>query len=167
MPNQEQTKKSPHGKILLSWNFPEFTQYERSKSWYFWIGLVMAGLLVYCFFTLNLLFAIIIIMSAVIMYLHSRRQPLDIRLEVTEDGLQIGEKFYDYKSLKNFWIIYEPPEVKNLYISFKSSVKPDLRIPLEKQNPLDVRKVLLDFLDEDLTKEEEPFADVLSRRLKL
>jgi hypothetical protein len=168
MPNpQKQLKKSSHGKTLLSWTFPEFVQYERSRSWFFGAGLIIAGLLVYSFFALNFLFAVIIIMIAVIMFLHSRKSPLDISFEITEDGLKVGEKFYEYKTLKKFWIIYEPPEVKNLYISFKSSIKPALKIPLKNQNPLQVRKVLLDYLEEDLTQEEEPFADLLSRRLKL
>lgn len=159
--------KSLHGKTLLAWTFLEYTQYERSRSWFFWVGLIMAGLLVYSFFTVNFLFAVIIIMVALVMYLQSRRPPLDIRFEITEDGLKLGEKFYEYKTLKNFWLIYEPPEVKNLYLTFKSSIKPPLLIPLEKQNPLEIRKILLDFLEENLTQEEEPLGDLLSRRLKL
>ena len=167
MQKTELEKNQPRGKTLTQWTFPEYTQHERGRSWYFWMGLAMAGALIYCLFTYNFLFAVIIIMFAVILYLQSRKKPLDITCKITEDGIELDEKFYEYKTLKKFWIIYEPPEVKNLYIDFKSSIRPALRIPLKKQNPLDVRKNLLNFLEEDLTQEEEPLGDLLSRRLKL
>jgi hypothetical protein len=40
-------------------------------------------------------------------------------------------------------------------------------IPLENQNPLDIRKLLTEYLEEDLDKEDEPISEGLSRWLKL
>ncbi|KKU49315.1 MAG: hypothetical protein UX68_C0001G0063, partial [Parcubacteria group bacterium GW2011_GWA2_46_9] len=71
------------------------------------------------------------------------------------------------KDLKSFWIIYEPPEVKMLYFDFKNAWRPRLPIPLQDENPIEVRRLLLKYLEEDLSRESEPTSDALSRLLRL
>jgi len=155
-----------HGKTLIKWHFPEFEQPERTISWYIVLFIIFAALLIYSIVTLNFLFAIIIVMVVVILFLHQRKNPIELEMKITEAGIEIGEKFYSYKNLDKFFIIYEPPEISNLYIEFKSNLKPDLSIPLKKQNPIKVRDILLDFLLEDVDKEDEPSSDFLTRLLK-
>ena len=127
----------------------------------------MAGLLIWSLFTLNILFAFIIILFGVILYLQTKRPPVDVKFNIFEDGIEIGAKFYKYKEINNFWLVYEPPQVKNLYLHFKTKIKPVLSIPLEKQNPIRIRKLLLKYVDEDLDKDEESFSEILGRRLKI
>ena len=105
-------------------------------------------------------------MVVVILFLHQRKDPIELEIKITEAGVEIGNKFYVYKELDKFFIIYEPPEISNLYIEFKSNLKPDLSIPLREQNPIKVRDILIDFLAEDIDKEEEPTSDFLTRWLK-
>lgn len=155
-----------HGKTLIKWHFPEFEQPERSTSWYIVLFIIFAALLIYSIVTLNFLFAIIIVMVVVILFLHQRKDPIELEIKITEAGVEIGNKFYVYKELDKFFIIYEPPEISNLYIEFKSNLKPDLSIPLREQNPIKVRDILIDFLAEDIDKEEEPTSDFLTRWLK-
>ena len=156
-----------HGKTLIKWHFPEFEQPERSVSWYIILFIIFASLLVYSIITLNFLFAIIVVMVVVILFLQQRKNPIELEIKITEAGIEVGEKFYAYKDLDKFFIIYEPPEISNLYIEFKSRLKPDLSIPLKKENPIKVRDILMDFLLEDVDKEEEPTSDFLTRWLKL
>jgi hypothetical protein len=158
MPEQTKTKKEEHGKILASWTFPEFIQYQRGIGWYIIIGLVGIGLLVWTILTANFLFALIIILVAIITLLHSRRQPSQVEIQITEDGIKVSSKFYEWGDLKNFWIIYEPPEVKTLYINSKSNLTPALSVPLEDESPVEIRKILLTCLEEDLTQDHESAA---------
>ncbi len=155
-----------HGKTLIKWHFPEFEQPERSMSWYIVLFIIFAALLIYSIVTLNFLFAIIVVMVIVILFLHQRKDPIELEIKITEAGIEIGNKFYVYKELDKFFIIYEPPEISNLYIEFKSNLKPDLSIPLKEQNPIKVRDILIDFLAEDIDKEDEPMSDFLTRWLK-
>ena len=156
-----------HGKTLIKWHFPEFEQPERSISWYIILFIIFAALLAYSIFTLNFLFAIIVVMVVVILFLHQRKDPLELEIKITEAGVEIGDRFYAYKELDKFFVIYEPPEISNLYLEFKGELKPDLSIPLKDQNPIKVRDILMDFLGEDVEKEEEPTSDFLTRWLKL
>lgn len=163
----EEIKKEDHGKTLVSWTFPEFVKYKRTIGWYIGIFIVLIAVLVYAIMTRSYLFLIFIILVVAIYYLRAKREPVMIKLNITEDGLEVGESFYHYKDIKSFWIIYEPPEVKMLYFDFKSGVRPRLAVFLENQNPLKVRKTLLDYLEEDLTKENESLTDGIMRMLKL
>jgi len=155
------------GNVLIKWHFPEFEQVARGSTWYIVLALISVSLLIYSFLTLNFLFAVIVVMIVVIIFLHQRKGPIELEIKIREAGLEIGERFYPYKELDKFFIIYEPPEISNLYIEFKSRLKPDLSIPLKDQNPVKIRDILLDFLIEDVDQEEEPTSDSLTRLLKL
>ena len=153
--------------ILISWEFPEYTVPKRKKSWYVWAILSFTLLLLYAVLTANFLFGLIIIMTTIILFLYHHKEPLNVRFVITPDGISIDDKNYSFKELKKFWLIYEPPEVKNLYFEFKSSFKPMLVIPLLDQNPIKVRKILKGYLEEDLEKESESTIEALARVLKI
>ncbi len=156
-----------HGKTLAKWNFQEFTKYERSKKWYFWIFVLIAVCLIYSIVAVNFLFAVIIIMATITFILINKREPEQITISITEDGLEVEERYFPYEEIKNFYIIYQPPEVKTLFINFKSVTRPRLPVPLENQNPLEIRKILNEYLEEDLEKEDEPISEGLSRWFKI
>ncbi len=159
---------SDHGKTMMSWNFPEFVVHKRTTLWYFGAIVIMAGLILFAVFSQNYLFLIVIALFVSVYILRAKRKPEMLHIDITEDGISVGEKtFYEWKQIKKFWIIYEPPEVKNLYIDFDSSFRPSVTISLENQNPLKVRKLLEQYIEEDTEKENESFADGFSRMLKL
>ena len=157
MPNQK----------IISWKFPEYTSPERSRSWYFWAILFFLGLLLYSVLTANFLFGLIIIIFTIILFMHHHKEPQEIKAEISDDGVKIGERLYDFKEIKKFWLIYEPPEVKNLYLDFDSFFRPTLVIPLLNENPLAVRDFLKEYVTEDLEKESESTSAALARVLKI
>ena len=156
-----------HGKELAKWDFAEYTKPERGKSWYFWFFAIVILLLIYSLTTVNFLFAVIIIIAAIILLMRGRNEPSQINFAITEDGIEIENKFHEYDAIRNFYIIYKPPEIKNLYIEFKSVTKPRLIIPLGNQNPLKIREILTKYIDENLEKEEEPASEAFRKVLKL
>lgn len=155
------------GKTLAQWQFPEFIKYEHSRRWYIMFTLVMVLLLIYSLATANILFTVIIIIAALIITMNKKRQPRDVDFKITEEGIIVDETLYQWKEIKHFWIVYEPPQVKTLYLEFNSWHLPRLPIPLLDNNPLDLREILLDYLDEDIEREGEPISDGLSRGFKI
>ncbi len=152
----------------ISWEFSEHNTYTYSKKWYLIAFIVLLLFLLYAFLTTNFLFALIIIMFGIIIMLNHYRQPQRIKFVIDERGIQLGSKQYNYKDLNSFWLIYEPEQkIKALYFSFNSPWRPRLLIPLEKQNPLEVRAFLRQYLKEDLDQTEEPFSDFLARFFKI
>ena len=162
-----QSTTNDHGPALGQWIIPEYTQHERGRWWYVTAGVIAAALVVWAIWTVNFLFAVVIVLVAIILLVRHSEMPTQLMVSLYEDGVQIGEEFYSYKDFKSFWIIYEPPEVKTLYFDFKNAWRPRLPVPLEEENPLTVRSLLLKYLEEDLSRESEPTSDALSRVLRL
>ncbi len=162
-----QTTNKPLPKEL-SWQVPEYEKYERGRVWYLVIGLIGGIILLWAVFTYNFLFALIIILTAIIVILTESRQPAPVVIKLDGDGVRVGNKFYDYDEIKNFSIIYKPKiGVKNLYFEFKNPFKHHLSIFLLTMNPLLVRQFLLRYLEEDLTRTDPPLFEELARLLKI
>ncbi len=160
----DQNKKNKD--ILLAWSFFELPQYERGRSWYMWGAIISFLLVIYAVFTKNPLFALIIVIFALIFLLFQRNNR-EIEFSATKDGITVGRQFYEYDRFKNFYVIYRPPEVKTLYFEPKNALIPRIPIPLDSQNPVKIREVLLKYLAEDLDRENEPTSDQFSRMFKL
>lgn len=152
---------------LHSWTFREYVNPDRKGSWYLWAGLIFAILLLYAVLTANFLFGLIIIMATVIMFVYHHKQETEVKISIQTGGILIDDKLYDFKDFKNFWLVYEPPLIKKLYFAPKSSLKPTLVIPLQNENPVKVRQIIKEHLDEDLAKEGESTLEALERILKL
>lgn len=155
------------GDIHIEWDFPEFVQEVRSRAWYIGFTLVLAALLIYAIITANYLFAIILVLSVFIIVYQFFQKPRLIPVVIGEDGIILDKKFYPYKILRSFAIIYEPPLTKFLYIDFKADFKKSMPIPLEDINPIKVREYLLNYIEEDIEREEEDIDENLAHIMKI
>ncbi len=155
------------GRVVYEWWVKEYEKRERSKRWYMVATISVVALLAYSLISQNYLFSLIVVLFGIIVYLHDMQNPIDVYFAITEVGIILGKKFYRYNELSNFWIIYNPPEVKNLYFTLNNMVKHRLQVPLLDYDPRPVRDYLKKFLKEDLDQEEEPMSDRLARTFKL
>jgi len=164
----------------IKWQVPEYRHPERNKNWYIVTGIIMLILLFFCFFgfqnwlpvflglSSNFLFALIIIISGMIMLINDSRKALMIDVELGPEGVQVGQKFYDYNQFKHFAVLYQPKKsVKNLYFEYQSGISPRLSLPLRSLEALTVRNFLIKYLDEDLERTEIPLSEQLTKLLKL
>ena len=152
---------------LASWSFQEYQKQNRSQAWYITTVIALGLMLSYAIITYNFLFVIFLILTVIILILQIKNKPKRVRCEITAEGVKVGRNFYKYDDLDIFWIIYQPPKTKNLFFEFKNKFKMRLAIPLGSQNPIKIRQILLEYLDEDLEKEEEPVSDTFGRMLKI
>jgi len=155
------------GSVLVEWTFPEYTKRSRSKGWYIVVGVLLALALIYAIWTMNILFAVILVLGVFIIVVQNFQPARSVSVIIGEDGVIMDQSFYPYKILKNFWIIYEPPEIKYLYLGFKRSVRGQLSIPLHDVNPIQVREMLLNYIEEDFEKEDEDINETFSRMMNI
>ncbi len=155
------------GNILHEWIIAEYEKHERGTLWYAIILIIGLLLVVYGLWTGDFLFSLIVILFAIILFLQSHQEPLLVPFRITELGVVVGVKFYPYSELGGFYIVYNPPHVKTLYLENKKILHPNLRVPLLDQNPVEVKHTLSEFLLEDVEKEDEPLADRAARNWKL
>ena len=155
------------GRVVVQWQCDDGTQQARSRRWYVIAGVVAVLLIAYGVWTRDFLFSGLLVLFGLTFGLMRRQPAKALVLAITDNGVAVGQTFYSYQELKGFWIIYQPPEVKNLYLEFRNPFKPYLPLPLGPQNPVTARHALLDYLPEDLRREDEPVLDQISRLLKL
>lgn len=156
-----------HGKELLMWDFWEFKKYDRGPLWYGLAISLAVALLLSALISGNFLFALIIVMFGLVMYLVTIAQPSRVRASITETGIIVGTAFYPYREMRHFWIVYDPPGVQKLYLDAGGLIRPRIVLELEEVNPNAVRKAIGRFVPEDLTQDGEPLADILGRLLKI
>jgi len=157
-----------YGNKIIGWSISEYDKYKREKGWYIIFTVVGLMLIIYSFFSGNFLFAAIILIGALVVIIHDGQEPIRINFVITDEGLVVGKKFYDYDVIKDFSIVYKPHEgIKNLYFEFKNVIKPRLSISLGNMNPLPIRDSLLKYLSEDLERTDQPLSEALAKIFKL
>ena len=175
-----------YGQILASWQFPEYVKHERSLKWYVFFFIILATIILVSivglditFFKIaggpfaltidkgNYLFVILIVLFLILYFYYERKAIENVSIFLTEDGVVINNKLIEYNSLDHFYLVYYPPKIKNLYLQPKNILRPVIVVPLENENPIEIREILLRYLQENLEKEEMPASESLSKVLKL
>ncbi len=150
----------------IKWEIMEFHKHERSHSWYLAWAVFLIFFLIYGLWTANYLLPIILLLAAWAFYWREKREPEVLLCEINGAGLKVGAVEYPWKKIINFWIVYNPPEVKSVFFHVKG-LQPIIALPLMNVNPLELRERLRLFLPEDFEREGEPLSHFLGRKLKL
>ncbi|MBI2037936.1 MAG: hypothetical protein HYT15_03365 [Candidatus Magasanikbacteria bacterium] len=167
MPINLNKQEANTGDLVFSWTVKEYEEHDRSPRWYLVMGLIGAALLLFSVISGNYLFALIVVLFGIILFLQDTQRPMEVFFGVTEAGLIVGDKYYPFKELSKYWIVYNPPEVKNIYFVTTSILKHRLQVPLLDNDPRPVRDFLNQFIVEDVDQEEEPLSDRLGRVFKI
>lgn len=154
------------GDRLVSWEVDEYMRHDRSRRWYLLSSLLGAVLIIYAIATANFLFAVIVLMIGVITLITTFTAPERIDVILTTTGIVVGDSYYDFQAIKDFSLVYEPPEVKYLYVDFHDIWKPLLAIPLEDTDPNMIREELLPYVIENLDRTDERLTEVIRRVYK-
>ncbi|MBI5222133.1 MAG: hypothetical protein HY980_01390 [Candidatus Magasanikbacteria bacterium] len=163
---QKITEETLLGDVIHEWSILEYEKHARGPFWFvlaIGLGIVLA---LYGIFTGNFLFSLIVILAAIVLFLQAHQEPRQIPFQITDLGVVVGARFYPYSEFENFYIIYNPPEVKTLFLDTKNALQPMLRVPLLDMNPIEVKHSLREYLPEDIEK-EEPLTDRAARNWKI
>lgn len=162
---QRITAQTLTGDPIFQWVVEEYERHVRGTLWHVLTISVGILLVIYALATDNFLFAIIIILSGIILFLQSAVEPAKVPFAITELGIVLGNRFYEYNEFRAFYMIYNQ-ETQTLFFDTKAALRPDLRIPMGDQDPVEIREELQAMLQEDLEK-EEPLADRAARHWKM
>lgn len=167
MPINLTEQQVDYGQVYYEWDFPEYTRHERSLTWYIVAGIVVLGFLLYAFFTANILFVVLTIMVVVILLFVQQREPRTMHIKITDEGLVIENRLFAYDEIRSFWVVYELPDIRNVYFEFKSVVIPRLVVPYGDLDPNRLRAFLQQYIEVDDEREGVPVSEVVSRWLRL
>lgn len=155
------------GEELYGWKTWEFLPHERSPLWYIFAAVLSVTLIIYAIWTTNYMFAIIILMMGIIFLIGNLRKPKVVDIHITTMGLVMNDKFYAYEEIKDFALVYAPPDIKWLYVDFNKVWMPMLTIPLENADPNIVREAMTPYAFENIELEEETLTDLVRRVYKV
>ncbi|MFA6446909.1 MAG: hypothetical protein WCW31_01475 [Patescibacteria group bacterium] len=152
---------------IFVWETPEFEYHVRSPYWYLIVSIIALACVAYGVWANNYLFALIIVLIAVILMFAGHDEPRKVLVQIGHNGVVVDGKFVEFDKLANFSIIYQPPLTKILYIERKLSANTRYKLMIEDQDPIAVRSHLLRYLPENLALRDEHFSDILGRLLKI
>ncbi len=157
----------PMTEAVFDWTIQEYIIYPKNIWWYLTSGLMLFLAVVWTVFDQNYSFAIFLVLFYLVVLLNELRPPQVVDFVISPDGIKVGQDFYFYNEIRQFYIIYEQNGVQNIYFEFNSPFRSRLVIPLESQDPIAVRDYLLLFVEEDLEQEAEPLSERFRRWMRL
>lgn len=135
-------------KTIIKWQAPEDNFEPKSPDWFWAVGIIAFSVAAAAVFMNNVLFAVLIVLSAFTIFMFAKRQPVIIEIEINESGIRSGKSYYPHASVKAFWV-EEREKKPKLFLKTDRVTFPFVTILIEKINPERVRVALADKLVEE------------------
>jgi hypothetical protein len=147
----------------FKWEAPEFEKTEKEKSWFIMPAIVAIILCVFALLTDNPLFVVLVITGFLSFYVYANKSPRIVKFRIDEKGIEVDGRLHEYTDLRSFWLFYNPPIEKTLSLRSKKTFFPYIKIPLDEENPAEIRKYLLKFVPEK--RHKESIIEILMKRI--
>ncbi len=113
----------------MEWEAHDYEHKERSSDWFWAAGIVTLAIVLVSIIFGNIIFGILILVSAISLALFINRPPENVRVSVTDKGIQRERIFYPFETLESFWIDTEHPHNK-IILHSKKLFMPLILVPL-------------------------------------
>lgn len=145
-------------KEKIIWPSYEYNFREKSKDWFWAVGITALSIAIISILFENIFFAVFIILAGIIIIMTANRPPKVIDYEISDKGLRVDEVVYPYTELHSFWVIDDRFSAPKLLVRSERLIAHILVIPLETDivNAKDVREYIGQFLPEETLY--EPFS---------
>jgi hypothetical protein len=163
--DQDNAEAPPsHSAKAFSWTSVEYIEHERGAGWYVLLLLVTAGIAAATYFISKDYFAVgVIVAAGIIVTVYAGRKPNQITYEITNKGLNIGQKTYPYSTFRSFSVFHEGQLSSVNFLPIKR-LMPPIAAYFEPQNEQKIMNVIGDHLPyEEHTLDP---IDRLTRRLR-
>ncbi len=141
----------------ITWQAYNRPQEPHGPDWYWAVSIIALSITVTAILLNNTLFAVLVVISTVSLFLRTLQEPRLITYELTNRGLWTNKTFEPFTTFESFYVTELEPT--KLLIKAKGLTTPLSVIPLMEIDPDTVREFLQDYLEEVLL--EEP----LSKRI--
>ena len=133
---------------FFAWKVAEYEHRERPHDWYWAVGIIAVGGAVLAVIFNDLLFALVILVSAVALVLYAVRHPDELSCAIEDRGVIVNNTLYPYRTLESFWI-HEHKATNELVLTSQKLFMPHVHVPLAGDiNPDAIRDILLDYIPE-------------------
>jgi hypothetical protein len=150
--------------IEFTWESPEFEFKEKTKRWYWVVGIVAILLIILAIILKNYLFGFLILLGGFMMFVLSTKEPLILPVEVSQHGVKVHDSMYTYNDIFNFWIGENSKGQPILLLATNKRIAPIISVVIEPHiNIMQLREYILRFAEEK--EMVEPFTNKLIDRI--
>jgi len=132
----------------LEWTALEYEDKERDPDWFWALGIIVVTSSIASIIYGNYFFAVLIILSGVLLGFFAKKKPDVVYYELNSKGLRIRSRLYPYDNIKSFWVqIAHPDDVlmKDLFfIKTERFFMPILVVPIDVSMADEIRSTMLD-----------------------
>lgn len=132
----------------ISWQTHEFHYREKSSDWYWIVGIVAVSVAIIAIILNNIIFAILILVSAFTLSLFATKKPNFVEITLDKDAVTIGNNRHPYSMFDSFWIETRD-DVPRIIFKPKKIYVPLLVIFTEDVSLEKIREVLSNSLSEE------------------
>jgi len=147
----------------ISWHALEYKRKEKTTDWYWAVILISLAMVVISFIIHDVFFAMLIIISTVILLSFSLTAPKIVEIGINQKGITVGKEMYPFATLESFWVESTDESNQKILLRSKKIIMPLIVIPLEEHHHLDVREFLLKYLTE--VEMHEPLSQKIMEKL--
>lgn len=115
----------------FEWSALERTEHNHRPDWYWAVCIITLSIAATAVILHNILFAVLIVISAIALFLRTLQKPRQISYSLTSKGLHLGSEFSSYGTLESFWIEEHEEEEPKLIIKPVALISPLFIIPLK------------------------------------
>ncbi len=138
---------------IISWEAEEHAHREKNVDWYWALGIVaVVGAVISVIFG-NVLFAIVIVLGAILMAIVSLREPSVIPFAITTRGVRVDDHLYPYSTLGSFCIDEDAQQGPQLLLKSRGTFRPLIIIPLPEEAIEEIDDILAERLPEEHLEE--------------
>ena len=120
----------------LNWSALEYDEKERSKDWFWALGVIVVTSSIASIIFENYFFAVLLILSGLLLGFFAKKKPEMIEYELNEKGLKVRGQVYPYENIKSFWVQIDPSGEGKLkpvlFIHSERVFSPIISIPIQE-----------------------------------
>lgn len=150
--------------VLYSWTVS--TKKNRSSLWYIVAFSVAIWFIVWWFLTGQYMMSFVIILLSWITFFIENNSSDTTQITLTDNGIGIGEMFYDYWKVQSFWVIYNRDTPFLLRVILKTKILPINDFYVNDEIVNQIRPILQNYVSENENMELS-FTDKIIHILKL
>ena len=149
----------------LTWSALEYEEKERSKDWFWALGIIVATGSIASIIFENYFFATLLILGGLLLGWFAIKKPDTVVYELNNKGLQIRDRLYPYESIKAFWIQIDFTPDSNVkpifFIHSERAFMPVLSIPINEEIAEDIHSIMTDKEIAEVEMKEHPSEKIM------
>ncbi|MEK7572720.1 MAG: hypothetical protein AAB493_02620 [Patescibacteria group bacterium] len=113
----------------IEWSLLEYNEKERNNDWFWALGIIVVAVSITSIIFGNYFFAVLIVLSGVLIVVFAIKKPDLVSYELNEKGLKIKNRLFPYEKIKSFWVQKETKPT--LFIKSERLIMPIISMPIE------------------------------------